>query len=151
MNILIPMAGFGSRFNESHPDTIKPLININGKPMFQWAVDSINLPGELYFTVLEEHDRSHNLSYKIKQIYPNSKIIRLKKIARGASETCLLAAMHMDQSLPLIIFNCDQIINYDASKFKTFIDTSKCDGCVITFNSSEPCFGYAKYEENKIT
>ena len=35
MNIVIPMAGAGSRFSKAGFKTPKPLIDVQGKPMYQ--------------------------------------------------------------------------------------------------------------------
>ena len=46
MNILIPMAGAGSRFKENGYKLPKPLIDVNGKPMIQHVVENINIKGK---------------------------------------------------------------------------------------------------------
>ena len=43
MNVLIPMAGVGSRFQQAGYTFPKPLIDINGKPMVQVVVNSLNI------------------------------------------------------------------------------------------------------------
>ena len=50
MNIIIPMAGEGSRFlkNQYLP---KPLIDVNGKPMIVRAIESLGLDGQYYFII----------------------------------------------------------------------------------------------------
>tara|TARA_Y100000310_G_scaffold175397_1_gene175448 strand:- start:154 stop:297 length:144 start_codon:yes stop_codon:yes gene_type:complete len=42
MNILIPMAGAGSRFQEQGYDLPKPLIDVCGKPMIERVIESLN-------------------------------------------------------------------------------------------------------------
>lgn len=51
MNILIPMAGAGSRFEKAGYTFPKPLIEVNGKPMIQAVVDNINIEGNYIFIV----------------------------------------------------------------------------------------------------
>ena len=34
-------AGAGSRLAKSHPDTVKPLIGVSGKPLIHWVVDGL--------------------------------------------------------------------------------------------------------------
>ena len=45
MNILIPMAGAGSRFQAAGYTFPKPLIDVNGKPMIQVVVENLNIEG----------------------------------------------------------------------------------------------------------
>ena len=51
LNILIPMAGAGSRFKEAGYIFPKPLIEIDNKPMIQWVIESLNLEGNFIFIV----------------------------------------------------------------------------------------------------
>ena len=51
MNILIPMAGAGSRFEEAGYTFPKPLIDVNGKPMIQVVIENLNLQGKYIFIV----------------------------------------------------------------------------------------------------
>ncbi len=39
INILIPMAGLGSRFSKYGFKNIKPLIPLNGKTFIEWSID----------------------------------------------------------------------------------------------------------------
>ena len=56
MNIVIPMAGAGSRFSNAGFKTPKPLIDVQGKPMYQWATNSLPLEyaSRLIFIVRED-------------------------------------------------------------------------------------------------
>ena len=63
MNILIPIAGLGSRFpNHSNP---KPLINVFGKPMIQAAIDSMAIKGNLIFIVRSQHIDQYEIDKRL--------------------------------------------------------------------------------------
>ena len=49
MQILIPVAGKGLRFKNSHFSKPKPLIDIFGKPMIIRAVENFNLDAKFFF------------------------------------------------------------------------------------------------------
>ena len=49
MNILIPMAGAGSRFLNEGFEEPKPLIKVNGKTLIEHSVESLNLEGNYIF------------------------------------------------------------------------------------------------------
>ena len=49
MNVLIPMAGEGSRFKINGYELPKPLIEVDGEPMIKKAVSTLNLQGRHIF------------------------------------------------------------------------------------------------------
>ena len=51
MNILIPMAGAGQRFEKAGYTFPKPIIEIENKPMIQWVVESLNIEGNYIFII----------------------------------------------------------------------------------------------------
>ena len=71
MNIVIPMAGRGSRFADVGIETPKPLIDVRGRPMYSWAVDSLPLAHaeRLIFVCLAEHLEAHPLREDIASRY----------------------------------------------------------------------------------
>ena len=63
LNILIPMAGAGSRFTKAGYTFPKPLIEVNGKPMIQPVVENLNIEATHVFVVRKEHYEKYNLKY----------------------------------------------------------------------------------------
>ena len=55
LNVLIPMAGAGSRFATAGYTFPKPLIEVNGKPMIQVVVNNLNIDANYIFIVQKEH------------------------------------------------------------------------------------------------
>ena len=55
LNILIPMAGAGSRFEKAGYTFPKPLIDVNGEPMIKIVVDNLNIDGNYIFIVQKNH------------------------------------------------------------------------------------------------
>ena len=51
MNILIPMAGAGSRFFKEGFKTIKPLIKVGGRTCIDWSVSTLGIDGNFIFVV----------------------------------------------------------------------------------------------------
>ncbi len=142
MNILIPMAGEGSRFKIAGFKKPKPLIDIYGKPMIQWAIDSLNLSGNKIFVINSKH-KEFGLDCLLKDLYPKCKVIEVNKITEGAACTCLLAKKIINNDEELVIANCDQISRWDSKKFLEFVKNNY-DGVVITFNSTSPYNSYVK-------
>ena len=48
-NIVVPMAGRGSRFTENGYTDSKPFIDVNGKPMIQRVIENLNIEFDEHF------------------------------------------------------------------------------------------------------
>ena len=118
MNFLITMAGEGRRFREVGYTLPKMLIEANGKTLLEWSIDSLplNLCTNLIFIGQQKHEDELQLSKKIISIYGNRvRSMHFKfidKLTRGQSETACLAKDLIDLSLPLLIFNIDNIFHH---------------------------------------
>jgi NDP-sugar pyrophosphorylase family protein len=140
INIVIPMAGLGSRFKLSGYTVPKPLIPIDDKPMIQHAVDTLGIKGNYIFICQKEH----NLKPHLEAIYPGCKVIEIDYITKGSACTVLLAKTYINNDLPLIITNCDQIMWWDDKSFSTFVKNYPYDGFVVTYTESTPKNSYVK-------
>ena len=149
MNILIPMAGLGSRFKICGYEKPKPLIDVGGVPMIELSVNTLNIEGN-YIFVIREYENPENtksLINHLEKIKPNCKIVKTKKLTNGAAETCLLAKQYIDNEEKLIITNCDQLMSWDSKKFveKTNLDY---DGIVVTHTSKDPKNSFVALNES---
>ncbi|MEY4333817.1 MAG: Synechococcus phage, partial [Bacteroidota bacterium] len=91
MNVLIPMAGAGSRFQAAGYTFPKPLIDVEGKPMIQVVVDNLNIDATFIYVVQKEHREKYNLDTLLNLITPNCKIVEVDGLTEGAACTTLLA------------------------------------------------------------
>ena len=148
LNILIPLAGKGSRFQKQGYLFPKPLIEVNDKPMIQKVIENISIDANYFFIVLKEHVDKYNLNYVLKNLEPNCKIIVCDNITEGAACTSLLARKYIDNNNPLLMANSDQIIKWDSSQVMYSFANSEIDGGILTFESSHPKWSYAKVDKN---
>jgi len=148
LNVLIPMAGSGKRFQDAGYIFPKPIIEINNKPMIQWVIESLNVKANYIFIVQREHNQKYNLQSVLKMMDPNCKVVELDKLTEGAACTTLLAKEFINNSNPLIIANSDQFIEWDSSKTMYKFTTKKIDGAILTFESIHPKWSYAKCDKN---
>ena len=144
LNIVIPMAGRGSRFQDAGYSFPKPLIEVNGKPMIQTVVENINIKGKYIFICLEEHIKKYNVKEMLNIIKPGCEVITLNQITKGAADTVLKAKKFINNSNPLIISNSDQYIEWDSNETMYFFNNDKIDGGILTFESTHPKWSYAK-------
>ena len=147
INILIPMAGRGSRFATAGYTFPKPLIEIKGKPMIQRVVENINIQGNYIFIIQKEHQKKYNIKSLLNILKPNCKIIELDHITEGAACTTLLAKDLINNNLPLILANSDQYIDWDSNKTMYNFTNKNFDGGILTFEALHPKWSYAKLSD----
>ena len=147
LNILIPMAGRGSRFETQGYTFPKPLIDVKGKPMIQVVVDNLNIKAKYTFIVQKEHYEKYNLKYLLNLIAPNCNIVQVDGITEGAACTTLLAKEFIDNDQPLLMANSDQFVEWDSSSTLYSFSNSDSDGGILTFKASHPKWSYAKLND----
>ena len=149
LNIVIPMAGLGSRFSKEGFKNIKPLIPLNGKTFIEWSIDSVdfnNIETNFIFITLEEH---YNLLFShLKGIKPDCVVLSVPKLTRGAVETALTAEKYINNDDPLIITNSDQIFEWNKDKYIEYLNETKTDADVIVVNADTDKFSYIQLDEN---
>lgn len=150
LNIVIPMAGEGSRFSKAGYTFPKPLIEVHQKPMIQLIIESLGLKGRFIFIVRKEHIEKYNLKSLLKILSPNCEIIPIDKLTEGAACTVLLAKKHIQNDKPLIIANSDQFIEWNPSETMYNFSTKKIDAGILTFDAIHPKWSYAKVDKNNI-
>ena len=148
LNVLIPMAGKGSRFADAGYTFPKPLIEINKKPMIQWVIESLNLEANYIFIIQKEHQEKYNLKSLLQTLKPNCKIIELDEVTEGAACTTLLAKKFINNDNPLVMANSDQFIKWNSNKVMYNFTNKKYDGGILTFEALHPKWSYAKIDEN---
>jgi len=147
LNVLIPMAGAGSRFQQAGYTFPKPLIDVKGKPMIQVVVDNLNMDANYIFVVQKEHRAKYNLDTLLNLIAPNCKIVEVDGITEGAACTTLLAKKYIDNDSPLVMANSDQFVEWDSNEFMYKMIEQKVDGGILTFTATHPKWSFAKVDE----
>ncbi len=151
LTLIIPAAGRGSRFKKNGITTPKPLIELNSRPFFWWATESIRQKTsihELIFVVLEEHVIQFNIDSEIKFYYPNAKIVVISEVTKGAAETALLAIDAMESNGAFAINDCDHAFNLNNVNEIISDLSSEADAALVYFNSNNPAYSYAQLDQN---
>lgn len=129
LNIVMPMAGNGRRLAHlGH----KPLVDVAGKPMVRWAVESLGIEGRYIFVVQKWYAKE--LVPLLKSLKPDCVIVQLDEPTEGAAQTVLAAKAYIDNDWPLITVNCDQYLEWEPDKFLAACRTT---GCILTYTMSE--------------
>ncbi len=146
MNIVIPMAGEGTRFPRDTYKVPKPLINIKGSPMIQVALKSLGLVGTYHF-VIRKDSYYDQVCHLLHSIFPDSKIISVDETTSGPASSCLLFKDYINNEDELVIANCDQIMWWDSDLFLTTARYYKYDGVIVTYSTNTPKNSYAKIDK----
>lgn len=147
MNVLIPMAGAGSRFANAGYTFPKPLIEVKGKPMIQVVVDNLNVEAHFIFLVQKEHYEKYNLKQLLNLIAPGCDIIQVDGLTEGAACTTLLAKHLIDNGEPLLMANSDQFIEWNSNECLYAFTADGIDGGIITFKATHPKWSFCKLND----
>lgn len=153
INIVIPMAGLGSRFSAAGFEKPKPFIDVSGKAMIVRVLENLAYQNARYILIArKEHiQRESELVNEIKKSY-NVDIITIDEVTEGTACTVLAAKDFINNDDPLVIANSDQIVDIN---FYDFVDDSlnrNLDGSILTFidEKKNPKWSFAKINKNQM-
>ncbi len=146
LNIVIPMAGRGSRFAEAGYKDPKPLIPVCGKPMIQVVVENLTpqCAHRFIFICQNQHIKDYGLEQKLKSYAQNVEIIGIDGITEGQVCTVLKAKELINNDDPLMTANSDQYIDFDINDYLKDMDDRKLDGLIMTMKADDPKWSYAR-------
>ena len=144
LNVLIPMAGAGSRFEAAGYTFPKPLIEVRKKPMIQVVVENLNIKANFIYVVQKSHREKYNLDALLSLITPGCKIVETEGMTEGAACTALLAKEYIDSDAPLFFANSDQFVEWDSNEFLYKMNETNADGGIVTFEATHPKWSFAK-------
>jgi NDP-sugar pyrophosphorylase family protein len=148
LNIVVPMAGAGSRFSKAGFLDPKPLIKINGVPMIRIVIENLK-PSRMHrfiFICQASHVRDYDLKEKLITWAPGSLIIEIDGVTEGAACTVLKARKYIDSDDPLMICNSDQFVESDINCYLNKMDDDCLDGIIMTMKASDAKWSYAKID-----
>jgi len=148
LNVLIPMAGAGSRFEQAGYTFPKPLIEVRNKPMIQVVIENLNLDANYIYVVQKFHREKYNLDTLLNLLTPGCKIVETDGLTEGAACTALLAKEHIDNDSPLFFANSDQFVEWDSNEFMYKMQETNADGGIVTFKATHPKWSFAKIDED---
>jgi dTDP-glucose pyrophosphorylase len=153
INIVIPMAGLGSRFAKEGYEKPKPFIDVNGKPMIVRVLENLAFPNANYILIArKEHlEQEKVLVQQIEHDY-NVTFIGIDKLTEGTACTVLYARKYINSEVPLMIANSDQIIDGSIKDYINDCFDRNLDGSILTFRDKElnPKWSFAKLNENNL-
>lgn len=153
LNIVIPMAGLGSRFaNVGYKDP-KPLIPVGGVPMIQVVINNLKprFHHRFIFVCQRKHVAEYGLSDKFARWAPGSSLVETDGVTEGAACTVLLAEHLIDNDDALMIANSDQYIDYPVDEYLSQMETRGLDGLIMTMKADDPKWSFVDLRDGLVT
>lgn len=152
MIIIIPLGGKGERFRKNGYTTPKALINVFGKPIIFWLLDSLKDLNKDTTTIYIPYNKEYEF-YRLESLliksFPeiNFKFLCLEKDTDGAAETINIALKNID-------LEDQSIICLDSDNFYKFNIVEKWNeqNSVFTFTdeNTNPIYSYIQLEDENI-
>ena len=126
MIVIIPINGLGTRFSAENYTLPKPLINVLGKRMIFWVIDSLKLTfGDTLVIPYSDQLDYFNFRDIVQDQYPNLNInfIPIDRPTKGAAETLLVAIESLGKidNIPTLVVDCDTFYEDDiAGHFRAY-------------------------------
>lgn len=153
LNIVIPMAGAGSRFVKAGYEKPKPFIDVAGKPMIVRVLENLSYTNARFILIArKEHlEQEKELVALIEGQY-NATFIAIDKLTEGTASTVLYARRFINNDSPLLIANSDQIVDMNVSDYIDDCLDRGLDGSILTFidEHQDPKWSFAKIGDDKI-
>lgn len=165
MNILIPMAGAGSRFADAGYTTHKPAIPTTdrrtGRKVPMVVAATLDLPGvrEAGTNIIyidRDFHRDGGVEEEILAHIPGATFLTLDYLTEGQASTCLLARQLIDSDRELLIAGCDNGMIYDHAAFEAA--KREADALIFTYRKHHhvldkpEAYGWVRIEgENRAT
>jgi NDP-sugar pyrophosphorylase family protein len=154
MKIVLLLSGDNKPFLDAGFTYPKPLIEIHGKTILQYVIESIkpliNHGWELVAVLRKEDVQRFHLDKVVELLSPKSKIVAINSQTSGAACSVLLAGSHFQPEDRILIINGDQILNHPISETINKFISSKLDAGVITFPDVHPRWSFVKCDVNNM-
>ena len=151
--LVIPMAGEGARFVKAGYTLPKPFIDVGGKPMITRVLENL---GHEAFDVVLLARRAHleaepRLAQSLTEDF-GLNVVKIDRLTEGSACTILLARRVIKRNAPLLIANCDQIVDFNCGKFVKDCMDRRLDGSILVFREPErdTKWSYARVDDHGI-
>lgn len=134
--LIVPMTGTGQRFKDSGYLQLKPLIEVNGRSFFEHVVDMFPDVDDVLFIISRDEPQKYELTNKIKQKYPSSRVLEIPAHKLGPSFAVLQAAEMISETKKIIVSYCDFHATWDPSEMLNQLENM--DGSILTYTGFHP-------------
>jgi NDP-sugar pyrophosphorylase family protein len=148
LNIVLPIAGRGSRFAVAGYAQPKPLIPVHGRPMIDLVVRNVRprTAHRFVFLALQEHLDRYPLRETLEAVAPECPIVPVTTGTEGAACTVLLARDLIDSDAPLMLANSDQWVDLDIDDYLAVLSRTQADGLIMTMTATDPKWSFVEQD-----
>lgn len=147
MNIVITMAGNGTRFKKQGIDEKeKWQLEIKDKTMFEWAMSSLEdfFDEKFIFIAQKDHEAEKFIREKCEKLgIDNWSLIEVSEKTDGQATTALLAEDEMKENEEFAVYNIDTYVEKGE-----IIDNINSDGCIPVFEAEGEKWSFVKTDED---
>jgi dTDP-glucose pyrophosphorylase len=148
LNIVVPMAGHGSRFASAGYTEPKPLIRMGGKTMIEVVVNNLrpSTPHRFIFVCQQAHVDRYALDAHLQHIAPGCTVWPIAGVTQGAACTVLLTKALIDNAQPLMIANCDQYVSTPIDDYLAKMQREPLAGLIMTMTANDPKWSFIRLD-----
>lgn len=152
LQIIVPMAGAGSRFAVAGFSDPKPLIPVHGVPMIKVVIDNLtpDQPHKFIFICQAKHVVAYELEDKLNAWAPNCNIVELDGVTEGAACTVYAAKHLIDNQHPVMIANSDQYVDVNINAYLQAMEQSRADGLIMTMKANDPKWSFVGFDSHGV-
>lgn len=150
LNIVIPMAGAGSRFVAAGYADPKPLVPLHGVPMIRLVIENLRPEQQHRFIFIcqKAHIQTYDLAAKLQHWAPGCELILLQGLTEGAACTVLCAKSLIDCDAELMIANSDQYIDTDINRYLDAMHARNLDAQIMTMKANDPKWSFIRLSDH---
>jgi len=148
MEIVITMAGIGSRFKKAGYQVPKYQIEACGRTLFEWSMESLagfyEESNTYFFIVRREDDASGFITEKCRAAgIRNVRVIELEEQTDGQATTAMLAKEYWNKDKPLLIYNIDTYVEAGEMRMEQLAG----DGFIPCFHAEGDHWSFVRLDE----
>jgi dTDP-glucose pyrophosphorylase len=150
MQLIIPMAGLGSRFTKAGYTTPKPLLQIHGQEMFKVVLS--NMHTRSLSRIVLVTPTSFGMAKKQRELTASLgievNILEVDYTTDGPASTIALCEEFLDPASPLVTANSDQYLNFEADSYYSKVESGSNVGVILTMQDSDPKWSYVRMSDD---
>lgn len=148
LQIIVPMAGAGSRFAVAGYTDPKPLIPVHGVPMIKVVIDNLTpaCAHRFIFICQAKHVADYGLKARLAAWAPGCDIVELDGLTEGAACTVYAAKDLIDSTQPVMIANSDQYVDVDIDNYLLAMEEAGADGLIMTMKANDPKWSFVGFD-----
>ena len=138
-SLILPFAGFGSRFKKEGYNVPKPFIKVDNDEMVLRAVSDLPICDKNIFIGLNSHLVEYDIDTKLKNKFKTYDLIGIDEVTEGQACTCEIGINNSEVDLedPIMISACDNGVYYDTQKYLELVNDEEIDIIVWSFRNSQ--------------